>query len=344
MGLMAQDSRVRNRDAAYSTGFNGTSIWVYGDTSLTVVGADGDAHADNTSNTRTDLNAADGIAAGVEKLDSAGAPSEYIPRSNWERFFNQVNDPDVCGTPSPEDPNCGQQYFNWPGQLVADPARNRVISFLSSGIRCGSIPCTAPQWWGAGVATWSPGGQWTRQETGPPPDVGGWDTGILFGPGDEFGSSAAVVVGTTLYAYDCDPGSGWYEFNCFVARVALADVTNRAAWRFFAGGSTWSTNIADAVEVFDGATANTVYFNTYLNKYMVVYGFDTVKYRTADNPWGPWSDPGVLFNAVPVNENGKLNYSAVAHPEYGSGQTFYVTYIHPTSVGGGTRLVRVNLQ
>jgi hypothetical protein len=56
-----------------------------------------------------------------------------------------------------------------------------------------------------------------------------------------------------------------------------------------------------------------------------------VMYRVANNPWGPWSDGGLLFTGEP-GWDGNFDYAAFAHPEFSTqgGQVQYVTYVHNT--------------
>ncbi|MQA26276.1 MAG: hypothetical protein GEU94_12580 [Micromonosporaceae bacterium] len=77
-----------------------------------------------------------------------------------------------------------------------------------------------------------------------------------------------------------------------------------------------------------------------MKRYLAVSGFDTA-YYTAPRPWGPWSPARRLFETVPPGED--FNYFVVAHPEYGSGRTIYVTYTRPTGASWEIRLAEVTL-
>ncbi|WP_030168313.1 DUF4185 domain-containing protein [Spirillospora albida] len=341
LGPLAWDSRIIGRDAGFSVKWGSGSIWVFGDTAMTVAGSDGDNWADNTSATTTDLSAANGISllppAGRETTDGAGVPTEYLPLSQWESYFNHANDPVRCSPPGQGD--CGKQYFLWPAQPVADPARNRVIYPFTSGIRGGSVTDPFGQYWGTGFAVWNAStGAMTRPETGPVPGGASWDKWVMF-HGQETSYTPVTTVGSTVYSVGC--AQDWVVYHCSLARVGLADILNRSAWRFYAGGGTWSATASDAVTIFDGGSSNSMFYNPYLGKYVAVYGFDRVSYRTADQPWGPWSDEAKLFDTVPAPQ-GKYNYFGLAHPEYGNGRTLYLTYSHPTSDWGGeVRVQRV---
>ncbi|MFD0689689.1 DUF4185 domain-containing protein [Actinomadura fibrosa] len=333
LGPVTWDSRILGRDAGFSVKWGNSATWMFGDTGMTVPGADGDHWADNTAAVTTDLNAADGISlvapSGREHTDGTGAPTEYLPFSQWESFFNYSNDPARCGQPGVGD--CGKQYFLWPAQPVADPARNRVVYSFTTGIRGGAVTDPFGEYWGTGFAVWdAASGTVTRPETGPVPGGASWDKWVMF-HGQETSYIPAVTVGSNVYSLGCV--RDFVVFHCSLARVPLADILTRSAWRFYTAGGQWSASASDAAPVFDGASSTSMFYNTYLGKYMAVYGYDQVFYRTAAQPWGPWSDEAKLFDTVPAATGN--NYFGLAHPEYGAGKTLYITYARPKGNNGG---------
>jgi hypothetical protein len=156
--------------------------------------------------------------------------------------------------------------------------------------------------------------------------------------------SGSMVVGDVVYDYGCSPG--FLVQNCQVARVPLADALDRSAWTYFAGASTWSSALSDAVDVFQGGAANAVFWDDYLGMYVNVYSqplSDDVMYRVAPAPEGPWSDDALVFKGQP-GRPGSFDYFGLAHPEYeqGNGKTEYVTYVRSTGFFAMEfRLVRV---
>ncbi|MGH3646533.1 MAG: DUF4185 domain-containing protein [Micromonosporaceae bacterium] len=342
LGTVRWDHRILGRDGGMSARWGEDSIWVFGDTILSSPGADGDRWADNSSAITSDLDAEDGVTLvppdAAEQLDGARVPGEYLPFSPWEAAFNARNDPARCGV---QRGDCGKQYFLWPGPVVPDPRRGRILFFHTAGRRGGAIK--GYQQWGTGLAVWdAASGETTRPVLAP--DGGkGAEAGnrwIMFRPGETPYGTMTVTVGETLYVYGCED-HGRFVFGCRLARVPLAQATTRAAWRFFAGGGRWVEEAADAVPVFHGGHSGSVFYNPYLGRYLAVYGFDRAQYRTAPQPWGPWSPARVMFDTVPAGKD--FNYFVVAHPEYGNRRTLYVTYSRPTEVGWELRLTRVTL-
>ncbi|HEX6075314.1 MAG TPA: DUF4185 domain-containing protein [Micromonosporaceae bacterium] len=341
LGPVAWDHRILGRDGGLSARWGDDTIWVFGDTVMSVPGADGDQWADNSSAITSDLDAVDGISLaqpqGVEHLDAARLPTEYLPFSPWEAEFNHRNDPARCGAPGVGD--CGTQYFLWPGPVVADPSRDRILFFLTSGRRHGAI--SGYQMWGSGLAVWDARtGRTTRPRQGPGAGSLASDHWTMFARHEIRYPTMAVTVGEMLYAYGCED-VGQFEFRCTLARVPLAQVLTRPAWRFYTGRGRWSPDSHGAVTVFNGSHSGSVFYNRHLGRYMVVYGFTAAYYRTAPHPWGPWSRPARMFDTVPPARD--FTYFVLAHPEYGDGRVLYLTYTRPTEFGWEVRLARVTL-
>jgi hypothetical protein len=311
-----QNAVIKGRDGAQSALFRGTSIWTFGDTILTVPGHDDDNWADNTLSTTTDLNASDGIVLSSDFVDRTGAPTEFLPLTRQEARFNRLHDPNNC-----HQPPCGAEYALWAGPVVPDPDRNRVLHFYMKIYRViGNLGWTTM---GTGIAVWTPGGRVVRPIESP----GSPDPTLMFLQ-DEVGfAGGSLIEGETLYSYGCYPG--FLVQNCQLAQVPLADALDRSKWTFYAGNDSWSSDISDAVTVFQGGAANEVFFDAYLGDYVAIYSQplnDDVMYRVSYTPWGPWSDQARLFKGMPGRT---FNYAALSHPEYaeGNGQTQYVTYV-----------------
>jgi Domain of unknown function (DUF4185) len=321
LGPITQNAVIKGRDGAQSGLFDGTSIWTFGDTILTVPGHDGDSWANDTLSTTTDLTGSDGIVLPNDVVDKTGAPTEFLPLTRQEARFNRLHDPENC-----HQPPCGAEYALWAGPVVPDPERNRVLHFYLKISRV----IGQPGWitMGTGIAVWTPGGKVVRPIESP----GSPDPTLMFLQ-DEVGfSSGSYVEGDTLFSYGCYPG--FLVQHCQLARAPLTDALERSTWTFYAGGGVWSHNIADAVTVFDGGAANEVFFDPFLGDYVSIYSqplSSDVMYRVSYAPWGPWSDQALLFHGIPGQS---FDYAALSHPEYaeGSGQTQYVTYVRPTGL------------
>jgi hypothetical protein len=333
LGVVGEHRGVRARDGAISALVDGRSVWTFGDTPLTMIGADGDNWADNTLAWTTDLDASDGLTLGGNYLDAAGAPTEFMPLLGWEREYNRLHDPQNCQ----EEP-CGAEYVLWPCHFVPDPARGRALVFFSEIWRIEG----QANWRGvgSGIALWDGSGPLTRPVQNP----GSEYPTLMWGPNAVAYTNAALVVGEDLYTYGCS--RFFLEHRCRVARVPLADALDRSAWRYY-DGDAWSADPRDAVVVFrGGAAGSSVFYVPYLDAYMLVYSETftlDMLYSVSETPWGPWSEPELLFEGLP-GWNGSYNYSGHGHPEYAGddGRVQYFTYAHATGLlQGDIPLVRV---
>ncbi len=324
LGVVAQLPIIRGRDGAISALVNGRSVWTFGDTPLNGPNADGRNWVDNSLSWTSDLDASDGIAFEGNYVDAVGAPAEIVPFLPWEQRYNEAH----AGTPCQEEP-CGAEIAFWPGDLIPDPARRRVLMTYYQLWRSPTF-----EGWrsiGGGFAVWDEGmapGSVRRPVQNP-----GSRTPTLMWERDEVRyDNATLVDGETLYAYGCK--LNFVVHACRVARVPLADVLDKTAWRYYTG-TAWSADPTDAVRVFDGGAAGTsVFYVPHYGGYLAIYNpaFDnTVRYRVSRTPWGPWSEPQPLFTMRP-GQGTFGNYSAHAHPEFAEagGRVQYVTYAHTT--------------
>src|SRR5204862_421521 len=85
----------------------------------------------------------------------------------------------------------------------------------------------------------------------------------------------ATIIGDDLYSFACQEATSGRP--CLLARVPLAEVLDRAAWRFHTGSSgpgrpaDWSSELAEARPLFSGAPIMSVAWNELLGSYMAVY-------------------------------------------------------------------------
>jgi len=120
-----------------------------------------------------------------------------------------------------------------------------------------------------------------------------------------------------------------------LARVPVASVLDRSAWRFYAGNGVWSDNVADAAVIFDGADQLSVHWSSFLGRYLAIYiqplSTNAVA-RVADHPEGPWSDTVLLFQALTPADGG-MDYCGMAHLELqrDGGRFEYVSYVRDTA-------------
>jgi len=168
---------------------------------------------------------------------------------------------------------------------------------------------------------------------------------LLFTQNEPGFGSAAFISNETLYAYGCD-----YNNGCQLGKVDPSRAQDRSAWSFYAGNGNWSSNITDAISVFNDANILSISWNAYLQRYLAVYSppfSQNVVLRTSENPEGPWSSEIVAFVAMQPAGGGNV-YDALAHAEYDAngGQTIFVSYSRatPAPFSSEVRLVSVTLQ
>jgi hypothetical protein len=337
LGPIPTNPLILGRDGGYSALFQGTSVWVYGDTFLSKPNAlDRTLISDSMSYT-TDLNAQDGITGFQEQVDSAGVPAMILPETPAEQTFNQAHNGNNCQTQP-----CGARWALWPSSIVVNPSDgSALIYYMVVYALPGSYNF---QGYGSSVAVWQDFQAQPQRPVLSPPIVADHPD-LIFNANEPGFGSASFISDGTLYAYGCDYNSG-----CQLGKVDPASAQNRSAWSFYAGGSNWSKEIGDAVTVFNDASILSVSWNNYLQRYVAVYSppfSQNVVMRTSMSPEGPWSREIVAFVAMmPAPGNGNV-YDAIAHAEYDAngGQTIYVSYSRATSApfSSEVRLVAVEL-
>jgi hypothetical protein len=339
MGVVRQNPLIYGRDGTYSAVIDGKSYWAFNDTSMKATNLDGHNFISNTLAWTDSLNASNGIYLNHDHLDKTGVPIEYMPFLPAEEQFNDVHDPNHCtATPAT---TCGEDYAIWPGPIVPIPGTSAAYQIYGKVFRGGDVQ--GFQTVGTGIAI-EVGGKITR-----PVEAPGTSEPTLMWQGTEvaYGGGWLVEDGL-LYAVGCQ--GGFLVENCRVARVPILEVLFKQAWRYYAGGDTWSSDPNAAATVFQGGAAgNSIFYDKALHKYIAIYSGiynNNVNYRAADHPWGPWSAETLLFVGQ-QGESGTANYAALAHPEFeeNGGLTEYVTYVQTTGfLQQSLQLVKVQFQ
>src|SRR5580658_8566512 len=337
LGPIPTNPDILGRDGGYSALFQCYSVWLYGDTFLAQPNYEDRTLLSDTWSFTTDLNAQGGITGFQERLDSVGAPTMILPETPAEQTFNQAHNGNNCQTPP-----CGDRWALWPSAIVVNPADNSALIFyMVVSAQPGNFNF---QGIGTSVATWQSLQQPPQRPTLNPPIVADHPDLIFAQNEPEFGSASFISNGT-LYAYGCGYSSG-----CQLGKVAPASAQNRNAWTFYAGNGNWSSQIGDAMSVFNDANILSISWNNYLQSYLAVYSppfSQKVVMRTSPSPEGPWSREIVAFVALLPAGGGNV-YDALAHAEYDSngGQTIYVSYTRdtPAAFSSEARLVVVQLQ
>jgi Domain of unknown function (DUF4185) len=288
----------------------------------------------------TDLNAQDGISGFQERPDSAGAPSMILIETPAEFAFNQAHD----GNPCQVQP-CGARWALWPSSIVTDPTSNQafvfymVVSAMPGNFNFQGI--------GNSVAVWQDFSQQPQRPTLSPPIVANHPD-LMFNQDEPNFGTASFINSGILYVYGCGTPSNGVDKGCRLAKVDPASTRDRNAWTFYAGNGNWSSQLSNAISVFNGSSIVSVSWNDFLQQYVAIYSppfSQNVMMRASPNPEGPWSREVVAFVAMqPTSGN---VYDAHAHSEYdvNGGQTIFVTYSRATGpFMSEVRLVSVQLQ
>lgn len=123
-------------------------------------------------------------------------------------------------------------------------------------------------------------------------------------------------AGTALIMF----GSGAYrQSDVRLAYQPANEIDTRESLRYFtgldqSGQPVWSRNEDEAAPLFSQPCVGelSVSYNEFLDKWILLYNCDTprgINFRTADEPWGPWSEPQVLFD--PWLDGGYCNFMHV---------------------------------
>jgi hypothetical protein len=349
LGAITQNARVAGRDNGQSAEYDGKSVWIFDDTTL----KNPWGFLSNSGAATTDLDAANGItltSGNPVTVDAGQTPVQLIPLTSAEKAFEGAHSTST-GCTAATDPYCGVTFAFWPGPVVADPADGRILFTYGKLCRGGAAgtPCSGPLGKGLGsriAALDMSTGQVTRLTAANGPavtSVEGRDDTMFFPPST--GYSAAVVAGGDLYLYvNCD-------YDCQVARVPLAQVSDRGQWRFYAGNGTWSSAPADGIGLIaPGGAGQSVFYDGALRAWVNIfmpYESGAIMYQVGGSPYGPWSaartagsTPGGPAGSASASA-AAANYALFAHPEYAQdgGLVEYLSYFRPGD--GSQQLVRL---
>ena len=334
LGPIEQSSMIRGRDGGYSALVFDHSVWLYGDSILSMENEEGSSWCNNTASWTQDFDASDNLTDFTDWVGDRLVPVEFLPQTEEESAFNDDHSGDHCL----EEP-CGARWAMWPGAIVDDPERDRALVFYHL------IYGETGEWnfesVGSGIATW---GGLDQQPERPVVDPDHEQPTLLWhDPIAAFGA-AALVEEDTLYAFACE--GGW-DKRCLLGRVELAEALELDSWSYW-DGTDWSSELDRAAGVFDAHTMLSVHYNATLERYLAVYNRpldDRVYLRTAERLEGPWSGDEAVFMAEP-SYDGDNAYGAMAHPELDrdGGAFIYVSYFRsPADWEGEVQLVELEL-
>jgi hypothetical protein len=323
VGVVGQSETIDGRDGGGSALLWGRSYWIYGDTVLTVSDEYGRNWHHNSYSITDDLDPRDGITGFIEPPDPAGAPQHLIPPSPSEQTFNEAHWGDENGE-CDEQP-CGARWAVWPGEPIWDAANDRALVFYGLiYAEPGSFNFSGV---GQSIAIWTdPDGRPERPVIDPDAE----HPDLLWHEGEPGWGVGGNIIDDHLYVFACDGDDG-PGHDCRLARVELAGIHERAAWRYWTGDE-WSADMDKVKVLFEGAPIMSVQFNEFLGEWLAVYSAPfsgKIVGRTAPELTGPWSKEGLLYDTGDDDP-----YDAVAHAEYeeNDGQVLYVTYSRWRSV------------
>lgn len=338
LGIIETVPVILGRDGGYSVLFLNRSIWIYGDTVIKSNDHSLPALLSNSCSWTADRDASDGISGFQPCQDSGGIPLELFAFTPEELEFNRNQMSANC-----QGETCGARWALWPGAAVSDSVNNRLLLFFKKVLVKPEILNFQTK--GHAMTAW-------RKLDEPPERIrsypGSIGSELMFAENEPAFGSAAIVVQTMLYVFGCNLDG--FEKPCRLARVPLADATDRRAWEFYSTSQKWQKDIGSCQVVLNGNDMMSVSYNSYLGRYLAVYSQPMgtgVMLRTAKKIEGPWSKPLKSFDAMPpANDIGWI-YDAMEHPEYSrkNGQVIYITYSRQT--GPFTfelRLVALTLQ
>jgi len=338
LGTIETAPIIWGRDGGYSALSQNRSIWIFGDTIVSQSDHSAPTLLSNSCSWTTDRNAGDRITGFRPCHDSPGIPLELFPFTPEEHAFNRDHQAENCSIEP-----CGARWALWPGAVISDDVDNRLLLFFKKVlVKPGVLNFQTA---GHGMAVW-------RRFDEPPERIRydqeeKWPE-LMFGENEPAFGSAAIVMHSVAYVFGCNLEGD--SKPCRLARVPLAQVTDRAAWEFYSTSQKWQKEIDGSTVVLNGNDMMSVSYNIYLKRYLAVYSqpmSTDVMLCTAKNLEGPWSKPLKAFDArPPANAIGWI-YDAMEHPEYAQedGRIIYITYSRQTGpLTFEMRLVAVTLR
>ena len=153
--------------------------------------------------------------------------------------------------------------------------------------------------------------------------------------GDTIFGSAVLRENGFIYIYGTteDITGGFREKYMILARVPAAKLEQFNKWQFFSSGR-WTEDFNSLSRLAgDFANEYSVSYLTSLGKYIAVYTANGVSKdivaRFAPHPWGPWSEPEILYECPEQSWGADVFcYAAKGHPELSAApDEIIVTYI-----------------
>jgi hypothetical protein len=316
LGAVGGPPSVKARDGGDSALIGGRLLWTFGDTLFSPAAAD---NANLRSSTAALAEPASPLAV-TEPVDAKGAPLALLPFTADELAYNASTG------------RADQRVALWPMGVVSDGGGGWIF-YLKLRVNPGVLNY---EFVGTGLA---------RIEAGRTTAVR--ETALLFNvPEPLFGNAA--LLGDTVYLYGAlQPQTA--DLAMAAARVPLAQIRDRAAYRFW-DGSAWVDDVKRASAVLRSIPGSvSVSQNAYLGRYLAVHSVpvsNRVVMQTADHPEGPWDSPVEAFTAESGTPTATC-YAGIEHPELATngGRTVLLSYYRPAGAfQGALRLAEVTFR
>ena len=150
--------------------------------------------------------------------------------------------------------------------------------------------------------------------------------------GDERRSFGSAVLAADGFAYIFGARERTGPAKTMILARAPADsLADFAAWQFRTSDG-WSTNVAGAADLCSGvASEYSVSWMPALRQFVLICSENglspNIVARTAPEPWGPWSEPTVVYRCPETWNKKVFCYAAKAHPMLASSQDeLIITY------------------
>ncbi|HVX11354.1 MAG TPA: DUF4185 domain-containing protein [Pirellulales bacterium] len=278
-------------DGVYSTKLDADRVlFLFGDTLIGKVNGGRRAGAAMINNT-----------VGILPLNPPDAPIRFVNRSTDEGRPAAIFNPGEVGG-----------WF-WPQAAIAQ--QGRLIVFLAH-IEKTDQP---------GAFGFKQVGQWLAVIDNPLDDPEKWNIRQQPIPFADFHDTRQRVWGTAVlvedefaYIFGIEDHRWAGAKELIVARAPIGQLFGFDAWRFF-GGADWLEQPSPAGLARGLANEFSVSRLSEGQGYILVYTenglSDRILGRTATAPWGPWSDPIVLYTCPEMaGDKGVFSYAAKAHP------------------------------
>lgn len=131
-----------------------------------------------------------------------------------------------------------------------------------------------------------------------------------------------------------------------LARVRPSEATSPGAYEYLTSTAPeWSGDLERACDLGVCANEYSVSFNPHLGRYVMFYVdiFDRMlTARTAEHPWGPYSEPEKI-TGVPAEPESELVYLGFEHPDFSQdgGRTLFISYCQPRFTSNSLIQVRL---